>query len=634
MSYRLERESCRDLRLASATEWMLPNGIGGYAMGTVSGANTRRYHGLLIAATVPPATRMLLVSNVEFSVESNGQETKLSTNMYPGAVFPDGYLNLESFELDTCATWTYRVDGFTITKRLHVVEGTNQVRLEFSTSSATPVTLRVRPLLAFRDHHGEFSRQDGFPTAVETQGSRTEVCGHGVTLSVEHGGATTRQLSDWYYRQHHYREAERGLSQTDDCFCPIELQFQLSADRPCQVSFTEGDHIPSEPEKRSAEKSEIDWRLRNAVTPFLVRSSDRTTMIAGYPWFSDWGRDTMISLPGYLAATGHHAVARQILRDFARYLDHGMLPNRFPESGDIPEYNTVDATLWWANAAYFTLRHAWDDDFAKVALSTLQLIVDGHVAGTRYGIGVDPTDGLVVQGDAETQLTWMDARVDGKPMTSRHGKAIEINALWVNLLGVQQWLCEKINQPFINADLYALASQSLYEKFGPTSSGGLKDTIEPDDLSVRPNQIIALSLPFVNFDASVALEVLRLADAELVTPNGLRTLGSSDPRYRGRFEGDMRARDSAYHMGTVWPWLFGPYFTACLRYRKDAAGVRRQMLALKRLYAEYGLGGVAEVYDGDAPQNPGGCPWQAWSACELARIWFDELPRAANQSRD
>ncbi len=632
MSFRISRDQCRDSRLALQKEWILPNHIGGYAMGTVSGANTRRYHGLLIAATRPPATRMLLVSNLDFSVEADGVESLLSTNVYPGAIHPSGFMNLNSFELSSVARWTYEVAGFTITKTVEVVRGTNHTKVAFETSSETPIRLKCRPLIAFRDHHGTFARSDSFPECIVTAHDETRVRSGEIELEISHPEAEVTDVEDWYYRQFHEREAERGLSTTDDCFCPIQLEYELSASKSANLSFRQGDFVPSDYSPGKAMNPDLGDQIKDSAALFLVHSADRTSMIAGYPWFSDWGRDTMIALPGYVAATQEHGYARQVLADFARYLDQGMLPNRFPETDQEPEYNTVDATLWWANAAHFTLSRSWDEAFAVLANKVLDEIIVAHVAGTRYEIRVDLVDGLVSQGSPETQLTWMDARVDGTAITPRNGKPIEINALWLNLLKCQEWICQQLSLEFSHHELRQLCEASLYARFPCASSGGLFDTLDPDDSSIRPNQVIALSLPFVDFPRPVGLAALEVVDKELLTPYGLRTLAASDPRYCGRFEGDMRNRDAAYHMGTVWPWLLGSYFTACLRYREDPKTVRKQIRAIQPALSEYGLGGIAEVYDGDAPHNPGGCPWQAWSACEIARVWFDELPKRANKS--
>ena len=420
------------------------------------------------------------------------------------------------------------------------------------------------------------------------------------------------------------RERDRGLRSNEDLCSPIELSYDLDSGKSATLHFALGEELPTDANVFTSSKKthELGEMLTRSAKHFIVQTDSRTSIIAGYPWFTDWGRDTMISLPGILLATGRVAEARQLLRDYANSIDGGMIPNRFVENEEHPDYNTADATLWFVNAAYKCLSAEWDLAFAQEMLGAFELIFSGHIGGTRFNIKVDPEDGLLHQGGPETQLTWMDAKIGDWVITSRHGKAIEIVALWINALRVMEWIAKQV-APERAHEFYkwaVLAEANFESKFWREEQGYFADTIEPESTQLRPNQVIALGLPFVNVTEGHARKALAIVEKELLTPVGLRTLGPADPAYRGRYEGPMRELDSAYHQGTVWPWLLGSYLTASQRYMGNAIELRRILRPLKAAVEEYGMGGIAEVYDADPPHRPNGCPWQAWSVAELLRF--------------
>jgi predicted glycogen debranching enzyme len=364
--------------------------------------------------------------------------------------------------------------------------------------------------------------------------------------------------------------------------------------------------------------------LRDSALKFVVSTESRTSIIAGYPWFTDWGRDTMISLPGILLHTGRIGAARQLLLDYSDAMRDGLIPNRFTEDGGA-DYNTVDASLWFVHAVHKTLEAEWDEEFATTIFPRLEELVERHMAGTRYGIRVDPSDGLLSQGEPGLQLTWMDAKIGDWVVTPRHGKPVEINGLWINALRVVEQVAERIGRSGTEYGLAAeRAERAFDEKFWHEPRGHYADTVDTLDVSLRPNQVIAMALPFGPARGERAERALRVVEQHLLTPTGLRTLGPDEPGYQGRYEGSLPQLDAAYHQGAAWPWLLGPYCSALVRVRGDRHEARRILKNARAMLAECGMGGIAEVYDGDQPQSPAGCPFQAWSVAEILRAWVED----------
>lgn len=626
MNYSLDSQQCKNLTVSTRREWLLPNGIGGFAMGTTSGINTRRYHGLLIASIHPPTDRRLLLAGIDGHATLGATKLSLSSNQYPGAIHPDGYENLDSFTVSDRAVWVYRRGQVKIQKTVYVAPGENAVLIEYKNLSARQVEVSLSPLVCHRDFHANFTERESYPQSIQIGSDQTVIEEDGVELVLSHPGAMRSPVAGWYYRFEHQKELERGLDPRDDLFCPCELAYTLASGAVATIIASVGEPgVVAMPELVEPAKLTLASRLEEAAMKFLVKTNSRTTILAGYPWFSDWGRDTMIALPGICLQTGHTAEARQILLDYASQLRNGLIPNRFVEKGEIPDYNTVDATLWFANAIYKTLLAEWDLDFANEMAGILDQVIWHHRHGTDFGIVVDPADGLLRQGEPGLQLTWMDAKIGDWVVTPRHGKPVEINGLWINLLRVTVWLKAKLGADWSGEETLAnLAAKSFEEKFWHEARGHYFDTIEPGDASLRPNQVIAMSLPFSPCREDRAVRALAVVDRDLLTPVGLRTLGPNEPGYVGRFEGPVRELDAAYHQGTVWPWLMGPYISAVARYGGDVALLRKTLKHATEMLSESGLGGISECYDGDAPHRPNGCPWQAWSVGEYLRAWNED----------
>lgn len=612
MRYAFDAQQCQDLALSSRREWILTNGIGGFAMGTVSGANTRRYHGQLVAATQPPAYRQVLVSNLEIEVESHGQGASLSTNFYSGATFPNGYQYLHAFEAAlNRVTWTYEAVGTVIERSLEMVPGENTVIARFANRGSRTVSLTVRPLICHKFYHGNFRSDEPYPDELLFRDGETGIVSEGVRLLIGHEGWSREEAAGWYYRFEYPREVERGLDPRDDLFCPGVLNVKLRAGEEQHLTFTDL-AIPGS----RAETTTEDDPLRAAANPFFVETNTRTSLVAGYPWFTDWGRDTMISLPGLCLTTDRFGYASRILESYASQMRGGLIPNRFTEEGENPEYNTADATLWFVNAIHLTLKASWDEALARRLWPRLLEFFECHMAGTDFGIRVDE-DGLLTQGADGCQLTWMDAKLGDWVVTPRRGKAVELCALWVNSCRILALLAGKLGEA---SEAFVAAAEkgekAFRERFFLAEEGYYADVMDPLDKALRPNQVLAMSLPFTPCEPEQARQALSMVRQRLLTRQGLRTLDPEHQDYRPRFRGPLSQLDAAYHQGTVWPWLMGPYVRACLRFNEDLCEAKELLAATEAMLSEYGLGGIAEVYDGDEPREPGGCPWQAWSVAE------------------
>jgi len=645
-----DQAACRDLSRARRREWIETNGMGGYASSTIVGLNTRRYHGLLVAATRPPLGRMVLLSKVEETIIIGGHRYDLSTNRYPGAIYPAGYELLKEFRLDPFPTFVYEVEGVEIEKRVFLVYGHNTVVIEYEFRGLdrglhNEASFELRPLIAFRDYHSTTRWNGALDPAFSIEGDRVTLTPYqGVpSLHMAFGKAQIEKVGDWYYNFEREAEFERGFYDNEDLFNPLVSKYALGPGD--SVSIIASLETPPAAESADLRGSEVQRRadricssrysdsfissLTTAADQFIVRRGELDTIIAGYHWFGDWGRDTMIALPGQALTTGRAEIARGILETFARHVDRGMLPNRFPDDGADPEYNTVDAALWMFEAVQAYLNQTGDWSFVENKLyDSLAGIIEWHQRGTRFGIKVE-TDGLVHAGEAGSQLTWMDAKVGDVVATPRQGKPVEIQALWYNALRIMEQVSRKLDKAS-EAARYAtmadLARRSFNAAFWYGDGGYLYDVIDGGrrDASLRPNQILAVSLSHSILDSARARAVVEAVERELLTPRGLRSLAPSDPAYRGRYVGDASTRDMTYHQGTVWPWLAGPFFIAWLKvHGTDEAGrktVKAWLAQFEEHLTEAGLGQVSEIFDGDAPFEPRGCIAQAWSVAELLRV--------------
>jgi predicted glycogen debranching enzyme len=628
--FALDRSACTNLDSALRREWLETNGIGGFACSTVAGANTRRYHGLLTASLHPPVERYLLLSKFEETVFLNGNRYQLSTNLYPGTVHPKGYAHLKSFQIRLFPVWTFEIDGVEIEKRIFLVDGENTVVVEYEVLGDMHCTLELRPLVAFRDYHSLTHRNGALdPTVRETAGGvefrpyRTLPA-----LHFGHNAAHVAREGSWYFNFDYPRERERGLEAREDLFQPFLLQFEMDGARGATVVASTLEHGAEQAAKLRHREIQRRTALRlpdgpptglapqlvRAADQFVVRRGELHSVIAGYPWFADWGRDTMISLPGLVLATGRFDLAREILLAYAGSTDRGMLPNRFPDSGEAPEYNTVDASLWYFEAVGQFIDCTGDREFVRAQLyETMKSILDWHLHGTRHGIRCCP-DGLLAAGVPGVQLTWMDTAA-----TPRHGKAVEIQALWYNALRITEDLAGHFGdheEAAMLARLAPLTKASFLAKFWNEAAGCLYDVVRPDgtpDPAIRPNQAIALGLGYCMVPDDRARAALEVVERELLTPVGLRTLSPKDAAYHPRHDSD-----AAYHQGTVWPWLLGPFLNARHRlYPADDAS--RYLAGFAAHLGDGCIGSIAETFDGDAPHATRGCFAQAWSVAEILR---------------
>lgn len=650
------REVCANLEAAEKLEWLATNGIGGYASGTVAGVLSRRYHGLLVAARQPPLGRTLLIAKLEELATCEDTVFALSANRWAsGAVDPKGYQYLERFHLDvTTPVWTYQCDRAQIEKRVWMEWGANTTFVQYTLGTASlPVELQLKILANYCDYHSAVRGGD-WRMAIDRieHGLRIKAFDAATPIFVRSISATCEPVHIWYRDFHLAAETERGLEDRADQLFAGTLRARLNPGESVTIVLSTDEAAPLDgpaayKEHTAREISIVarwissqprairrvpNWirQLVFAADQFVVKralpdSTDGLTVNAGYHWFGDWGRDTMIALPGLTLVTGRPEIARRILLSFSRFVEQGILPNHFPDSGSAPEYNTVDASLWFFEAVRQYHQAMRDKDTLRILFPVLREMLRGYTAGTRYHIHADPSDGLLFAGEAGTALTWMDAKVNGQPVTPRTGKAIEINALWYNaLLGMAEF-ARVLGQPYEEYEHSAANVKQSFAKFWNTEAGCCFDVIEvPDrgnDTSLRPNQILAVSLPASPLTPDQQRSVIEVCARELLAPHGLRSLASSDPQYHAHYDGPPAQRDAAYHQGTVWGWLLGPFVLAHLRLYQDPAQAASFLEPMGEQVSRYGVGSLGEIFDGDTPFTPRGCIAQAWTVGEVLRAW-------------
>jgi predicted glycogen debranching enzyme len=637
------------------TEWLEADGLGGFASGTTSGLRTRRYHALLLSATTPPTGRMVLVNGVDAWIEpatpaqgGRGHEYLTRQRYRPGVVVPEQGATLESFTLEPWPTWIYRLaDGTRIEHEVFVPARSAFVALRWKVlDGPAPLILKVRPFLSGRDSHATHHENDAFRFGAEVEGDRVRWRPYeGVPDVTALSNGRYRTDPQWYRGFVYGEELARGLDAEEDLGAPGIFTWDLSLGS-AVLLLGAGDALPegSDPaalvtllaRREHARRARLGSPLERAGDAYLVRRGDGKTIIAGYPWFTDWGRDTFIALRGLCLATGRLTDARSILLEWAGLVSEGMLPNRFVDQGGAAEYNTIDASLWYVIAVHEYLA-AMTRRRLKVAAQdrraledAVRAILAGHIRGTRYGIRATG-DGLLAGGEPGVQLTWMDAKVGDWVVTPRVGKPVEIQALWLNALRVAEWFTEEFRP------LFDRGAAAFADRFWNAEWGYLYDVIDADhepgkvDPSFRPNQIFAIGgLPVQVLEGPRARQVVDAVERVLWTPLGLRTLAPGSWGYRPVYAGDMLARDGAYHQGTVWPWLLGPFVEAWVRVRGNAVEARHEARQrfLEPLLAhlnEAGLGHISEIADADAPHTPRGCPFQAWSMGEALRLQLEVL---------
>jgi predicted glycogen debranching enzyme len=655
-------------------EWLITNGLGGYASSSVLGINTRKYHGLLVAALHPPGDRTVCLAKLDEDVTGGNMVFRLGANEFKDSIYPQGYKFLKQFSISPYPTFLYNVDKVEVAKTVFMPKNLNAVSIIYNikNSGFSDVKIRIFPLLTCRYYHTvvdqhrnplKFTQKSGVKEYEATfqNPQATIVCRATDGIFLE--------KMNWV-EQLHYRDEEfRGETSFDDCFQPGSFEMQIPAESTKEFAIS----VAASPERQAAREifdslgnsiqevkatyntalnqniqflsdfygdhpavpvnDWLNWILLAADSFMVQDNSGKKSVIAGYHWFEPWGRDTFISLPGLMLVTGRYEDAKGILQHFIQYCQGGLIPNFVTDKTGEPVYNTVDGTLWYVNAVLQYVKYTGDLGFVQSELwENLQTIVDYHQKGTLFGIHLDD-DGLLMH---DSRLTWMDAVVDGDEITPRMGKAVEIQALWYNTLRTMEFLAGKFGEKNLAQKYNAMANQtklSFNEKFWNTQKSCLYDVLEAKtaDASLRPNQIFAVSLDFSMLDAEKRRSVVELVAREHVTPYGLRTLSLDDPKFVGKCTGNRRSRDTAYHNGTIWPWLLGPYVTAYLKV--NSYSLQARAFALENLVLplftvginQGGLGTINEIYDCDPPNAPRGCIAQAWSVGEPLRAYIEDV---------
>lgn len=685
----LGREICNDVTAGLDHEWLVTNGLGGYASGSVLGATTRGYHGLLVAALRPPVERFVLVTKIDEEVSlPDGQTLRLGVNEYEdGTIDPQGHTYLASFALEgDIPCFTYQLaNHLRLEKRIWMEYGENTtyvqyVLRDFSSQELyeEPLLLTFSPFCLYRDYHSITQGAQDWRFQVENlengclvrayDGARPYRLWMGKTAHFTPTGL-------WYWHVRHRQDQGRGLNSIEDVYQPgtfhISIQpgarvtLVLSAEEKLAPAIGNTGHeeyvaqalrrhqrrikqlleIADRSTTSLAKRDPVRARLVIAADQFIVvrpqpaeekagfarvhLAPDSKTIIAGYPWFTDWGRDSMISLPGLLLCTGRYSEARGLLKAFAGYVHEGLIPNRFPDGGQAPEYNTADATLWlfYTLNSYLAATNDWS--LLKELFPRLVEIIQWHLQGTLYGIGIDPEDCLLHAGAPGLQLTWMDAKIGDWVVTPRRGKPVEVNALWYCALAcMEKWAMHLSVDALQYGQLRSQVERSFASRFWYEKGGYLYDVVDVDgvkgqnDPALRPNQLLAASLANHLLSEAQTRSMLQQVTNHLLTPMGLRTLSPQDPAYHQHFNGTPAQRDSAYHQGTVWPWLIGPYIDVHLRVFHDCAALLPLLAPLVRHLWEACIGSVSEVAEPEQPFTPAGCYAQAWSVAELLRVWL------------
>lgn len=652
MKINFGREVCGNLAAAQEREWLVTNGLGSYASGTVAGVLTRCYHGLLVAALKPPLARSLLVTKIDETIQYDGHHYRLFVNRWADDIVdPNGYWYLESFHLEgTIPVWRFAVGDALLEKRIWMAAGANITYVYYQlVRGSQPLVLSLKALVNYRDYHTR-TKDNSWRMAVQRREN-----GMGVTafpgavpfyLLANRGEVTTAH--NWYNNFQLVAEGDRGLFDLDDNL--YVGTFQATIAPAGNLTFVASTEVNPSLEgaialrqrhayeqkliQRANWQSAPDWinQLVLAADQFIVNrplpdQPEGKTILAGYHWFADWGRDTMIALPGLTLATNRPEIAAAILRTFGKYVNQGMLPNNFPDDGRQPDegsYNTVDATLWYFEALRQYYDVTGDRQLVAELWSVLVEIINWHVRGTRYNIHQDSQDGLIYAGKIGTQLTWMDAKVDEWVVTPRMGKPVEISALWYNALKTMVLFAEKLGKPSLEYQAMAEVTLNGFQRFWNADKGccfDVLDTPTGNDTSLRPNQIFAVSLSESPLTPSQQQQVVEICGRYLLTSYGLRSLAPGEVEYQGKYEGDRISRDGAYHQGTVWGWLIGAFAIAHWRVFKNPVQARTFLEPMAQHLQNAGLGTISEIFNGDAPIQPKGCIAQAWSVAEVLRAW-------------
>jgi len=660
MQLKKDKTSLEDFKEAIRHEWLETNGLGGWASSSIIGCNTRRYHGLLVAALPTRIERMALVSKLEETIIINNEQFELGVNNYGGVIHPDGNQHQVSFTKGLFPQFVYNAGGVVLEKTIAMVHGENTTLVIYNVLEAEqPFTLELLPLLSVRRYHGLIRANSSVHHEAHFSEDvfRTQVYDDtpGIFIKVPHG--KYHHDPHWWFHFNYDKEKERGLDFVEDLFAPGEFSVSLQKGESAGIIISTDDPRGRDALELLAKESlrrqllindlpedEVVKQLVLAADQFIVerkvqaplassdspkeKNSERTTVIAGYHWFTDWTRDTMIALPGLCLSTGRYEDAKKILSDFAKSVNEGMLPNHFPDNGEPVGYNSVDGTLWYFIAVYKYWAATADRKFVLgELLPVLGEIIEWHFKGTRHGIHATE-DGLLYSGEEGLQLTWMDAKIGDWVVTPRMGKAVEINALWYNALSIYATLLElngNANEAIGIFEKAEMVRKNFNEQFWDGEKGYLYDVIhdnEKDD-SLRPNQLFAVSLPFTLIDREKARSILKIVTAKLYTVAGLRSLSPDDPSYASCYAGDSHKRDSCYHQGTVWSWLLGPYIDALAKLGSSRSLLKNVIDNFVYHLNEGCIGNVSEIFDAELPHHPKGCIAQAWGVAEILRVIND-----------
>ena len=638
----------------SQLEWLETNGLGGWSGSSLSGCNTRRYHGLLMAAIHPPAERMLLVSKLDETIIINGNHYELGTNDYGDVISPAGFQWLNSFKKDLFPEWLFQAEGIRLRKTITMVNGENTTLIRYEVLNAkSPFILQFLPLIAARGYHELQHSNNNIFWKIDFKNGlfHNQPFNGAPDIYISVPGSSFQEVNKWYYKFNYLQEKYRGLDYEEDLFNHGVFKVELKDGDALDIIISTENPMGKNPETLFEREKNRKLSMLHGVHGDMLRTltlaADQfivnreipvvteevspvslKTVIAGYHWFTDWGRDTMISLPGLCLQTGRYEDAKKIIAVFAKSVSMGMLPNRFMDNNDPPEYNNADGTLWYFNAVYAYLQSTNDRDFIlKEILPVLKDILEWHFKGTRFNIHAD-SDGLLYAGEAGQQLTWMDARIGNWVVTPRMGKPVEIEALWYNALKIFEAILRLNGESDSADDILEKAEQakkSFSEKYWYTEGNYLYDNIDESgkpDASLRPNQVFALSLPFHLIEGEKAKAVMNTLKSKLYTPVGLRSLSPDDANYKGKYEGNAYLRDAAYHQGTVWSWLLGPYIEAGMKTAGDQFKTEAMSIIKQFTFhlSEGCIGTVSEIFEGDAPHHPVGCVAQAWGVAEILRV--------------
>lgn len=661
-------------------EWLITNGLGSYASSTIAGINTRKYHGLLISSFNPPVDRRLMVSKLDEKIIFSGNKYDLATNLIndlsleerkanineiKAAAFNinkdavmktniksqgEGYKYLLCFENEPFPTFTYLIKGIMIQKSIYMPYQKNTTVVKYKVLEAKENTkLELIPLLNYRSHHEESLLTNLKINIIHSSDHFLKIDMDNHQLNIYWTEGKFQKKEGYFMGMYYPFETYRGETNLDDHYIPGSITVDISKNKEFVFVFStedintldyqswENNLICRQKDllhKYAKTNNDFINKLILAADSFIVdrKSTNKKTILAGYPWFTDWGRDTMISLPGLTLATGRYEEAKEILSTFAVNLKDGLIPNVFDDySGEAAHYNTVDATLWFFYAIKRYLDYTKDIDFIMEIYPKLEEIIEHHKKGTKYNIKMDPNDGLLIAGDKGIQLTWMDAKAGDWVVTPRYGKAVEINALWYNALKIFNELSNKLAKPESNLDIITSIEENFPVKFWYKDGQYLYDVINEDkpDRSLRPNQVFVVSLPYSLLDHEKEKAVIYKVYKELYTPVGLRSLAPSDENYIGTYGGKRIIRDGAYHQGTAWAWLIGAFFEGYLKVNNYSPEAKNRVINMYKPFIEhlnhYGLGNISEIFDGDFPHEPRGCSAQAWSVAELLRIYYEYL---------